>query len=159
MLDGVIAGFESWEESLSEMPCDKIADESTGASMLYSSGTTGRPKGIFKPLPEGEFGAEDGPGLFALLYGATEDSIYLSPAPLYHAAPLTFTLGFMLGGMTCVIMSQFEPEAALTAVEKFKVTNSQWVPTMVIRMLKPADEVRLQYDVHSLHFAIHAAAH
>ena len=158
MLDGVIAGFESWEESLSEMPCDKIADESTGASMLYSSGTTGRPKGIFKPLPEGEFGAEDGPGLFALLYGATEDSIYLSPAPLYHAAPLTFTLGFMLGGMTCVIMSQFEPEAALTAVEKFKVTHSQWVPTMFIRMLKLDDEVRLKYDVTSLQCAIHAAA-
>ncbi len=158
MLDGVIAGFESWEETLEGQPTTPISDESTGASMLYSSGTTGRPKGVLKALPEGEFGAEDGPNLFTMLYGATEDTIYLTPAPLYHAAPLTFTMGFMLGGMTCVVMEHFEAEAALAAIEKYKVTHSQWVPTMFIRMLKLDDADRLKHDVSSLECAIHAAA-
>ncbi len=158
MLDGVIAGFESWEDAIASQPKTVIADESTGASMLYSSGTTGRPKGVFKALPEGEFAADDGPNLFSLLYGATQESIYLSPAPLYHAAPLTFTMGFILGGTTTVVMSHFEPEAALSAIEKYKVTHSQWVPTMFIRMLKLDDDVRLKYDISSMQCAIHAAA-
>ncbi|MFN3236707.1 MAG: AMP-binding protein [Pseudomonadales bacterium] len=158
MLDGTIAGFESWEETTAAQPDTPISDESTGASMLYSSGTTGRPKGVLKPLPEGEYGAEDGPNLFAMLYGATEDSIYLTPAPLYHAAPLTFTMGFLLGGMTCVVMEHFEAEAALAAIEKYKVTISQWVPTMFIRMLKLDEDVRMKYDLSSLQCAIHAAA-
>ncbi len=158
MLDGVINGFESFEEAIAAMPAEAIADESNGISMLYSSGTTGRPKGVLKPLPEGEFGAEDGPGLFQMLYGANEDSIYLSPAPLYHAAPLAFTLGFMLGGMTCVIMQHFDAESALKTIEKYKITHSQWVPTMFIRMLKLDEALRAKYDVSSLECAIHAAA-
>ncbi|MDZ7685668.1 MAG: AMP-binding protein [Gammaproteobacteria bacterium] len=161
MLDGTTAGFDSWEEAIEDAnPHPDRRSRSTGASMLYSSGTTGRPKGVLKPLPEGPFQPEDdeSPNLFALLYGATEDSIYLSPAPLYHAAPLAFTMGFLLGGMTCVIMKHFEPEAALQAIEKYRITHSQWVPTMFIRMLKLDDEVRLKYDVSSLECAIHAAA-
>ncbi|MCH7743610.1 MAG: AMP-binding protein [Proteobacteria bacterium] len=158
MLDGVIAGFESWEEAIAEMPTATIADESTGISMLYSSGTTGRPKGILKPLPEGEFGADEAGALFQMLYGTTEDSIYLSPAPLYHAAPLAFTMGFVLSGMTCVIMQHFEAEAALRMIERYRITHSQWVPTMFIRMLKLEPDVRLSYDVSSLECAIHAAA-
>lgn len=158
MLDGVVAGFESLEDAVAEMPAEKIADESTGTSMLYSSGTTGRPKGVFKPLPEVEFGADEAASLFALLYGATEDSIYLSPAPLYHAAPLGFTMAFLSTGVTCVVMQHFEAEAALKAIEVHKVTHSQWVPTMFIRMLKLDDDVRLMYDVSSMECAIHAAA-
>ena len=159
MLDGVIAGFESWEDAIEDMPAEKIADESTGVSMLYSSGTTGRPKGILKPLPEGEYGAEeDGPNLFAMLYGVTEESIYLSPAPMYHSAPLTFTMAFMGMGATCIVMQHFEAEAALATIEKYQATHSQWVPTMFIRMLKLDDELRLKYDVTSLQVAIHAAA-
>lgn len=158
MLDGVIAGFESFEEAVAAMPAEKISDESVGGSMLYSSGTTGRPKGVLKPLPEGEFGVDEGPNLFAMLYGVTDDSIYLSPAPLYHAAPLTFTMGMLAQGTTCVIMQHFEAEAALAAIERYKVTHSQWVPTMFIRMLKLDDDVRLKYDVSSLQCAIHAAA-
>jgi long-chain acyl-CoA synthetase len=158
MLDGVIAGFESWEEALASQPTTPISDESTGASMLYSSGTTGRPKGVLKALPEGEFGVDEGPNLFTMLYGATEDTIYLTPAPLYHAAPLAFTLGFMLGGMTCVVMEHFEAEAALATIEKYQVTHSQWVPTMFVRMLKLDEADRLKHDVSSLQCAIHAAA-
>ena len=70
MVDGVVAGFDAWEEAVAEMPIEKISDESIGVSMLYSSGTTGRPKGVFKSLPEGDYGADDGPNLFSLLYGA-----------------------------------------------------------------------------------------
>lgn len=160
MLDGTIAGFHGWEDAISEMPKHRIDDESTGQSMLYSSGTTGRPKGVLKPLPEGGFetSEESGPNLFSVLYGATEDSIYLSPAPLYHAAPLTFTMGFLLAGMTCVIMEHFDAESALAAIEKYKVTHSQWVPTMFIRMLKLDEPVRTKFNVESLECAIHAAA-
>jgi long-chain acyl-CoA synthetase len=158
MLDGVIAGFESLEEAMAAQPGTPISDESIGTSMLYSSGTTGRPKGVFRQLPEGEWGAEDSAALFRALYGATDDSIYLSPAPLYHAAPLTFSMGFLLGGMTLVIMEHFEAEAALAAIQRYKITHSQWVPTMFIRMLKLEEEARLRYDVSSLQCAIHAAA-
>ncbi len=158
MVDGVIAGFSSWEEAIAEMPAEKIADESTGVPMLYSSGTTGRPKGVFKPLPEGEFGVDEGPNLIALLYGTTEESIYLCPAPLYHAAPLSFTMSFISMGVTCVVIQHFEAEAALAAIERYAVTHSQWVPTMFIRMLKLDEDLRLKYDTSSLKCAIHAAA-
>jgi len=158
MLDGVIVGFESFEDALADMPAEKISDESAGISMLYSSGTTGRPKGVFKPLPEEPFGEDGGANLFAMLYGATDQSTYLSPAPLYHSAPLTFTMGFLAMGTTCVVMQHFEAEAALKAIETYKVTHSQWVPTMFIRMLKLDEADRLKYDVSSLECAIHAAA-
>jgi len=158
MLDGVHAGFESFESALETQPDTPISDESIGTSMLYSSGTTGRPKGVLRQLPEGVWGDDDAAGMFRVLYGATDESIYLSPAPLYHAAPLGFTLIFMLGGMTCVIMEHFEAERALKTIEKYKATHSQWVPTMFVRMLKLDPAIRLQYDCSSLSCAIHAAA-
>ena len=154
MIGGVIAGFEPWEDAVAAMPAEMIDDESTGSQMLYSSGTTGRPKGVLKPLPETPVGHTEGPNLFELLY----DSIYLSPAPLYHAAPLTFTMGFIAMGVTVVVMQHFEAEAALKAIETYRVTLSQWVPTMFIRMLKLDPEVREKYDVSSMQCAIHAAA-
>ena len=109
-------------------------------------------------MPEGEFGVDDGPNLFALLYGVSEESIYLSPAPLYHAAPLNFSLGMLAQGVTCVVMQNFDAEAALATIEKYKVTHGQWVPTMFVRMLKLDDADRLKYDISSLQCAIHAAA-
>ena len=158
MLDGVIAGFESLEAAMQNQSTQMIEDESIGTSMLYSSGTTGRPKGVYRQLPEGVWGEEDPGAMFRALYQAQEDSIYLTPAPLYHAAPLTFTMAFLLGGMTCVVMEHFEASAALAAIETYRVTHSQWVPTMFIRMLKLDDAERLKYDVSSLVCAIHAAA-
>ena len=158
MLDGVIAGFESLEAAMSNQSTQMIEDESIGTSMLYSSGTTGRPKGVYRQLPEGVWGEEDAGAMFRALYQAQEDSIYLTPAPLYHAAPLTFTMAFLLGGMTCVVMEHFEASAALATIETYRVTHSQWVPTMFIRMLKLDDAERLKYDVSSLVCAIHAAA-
>ena len=158
MLDGVIAGFESLEAAMQNQSTQMIEDESIGTSMLYSSGTTGRPKGVYRQLPEGVWGEEDAGAMFRALYQAQEDSIYLTPAPLYHAAPLTFTMAFLLGGMTCVVMEHFEASAALAAIETYRVTHSQWVPTMFIRMLKLDVAERLKYDVSSLVCAIHAAA-
>ena len=158
MLDGVVDGFESWEEALAGMPSTEIADQSEGAPMLYSSGTTGYPKGVKRPLPEQDYGVEVDLNLLRVLYGANDDSIYLSPAPLYHAAPLAFTMGCLRSGTTVVVMAHFEAEFALECIENYRITHSQWVPTMFVRMLKLPEEVRLKYDVSSLRCAIHAAA-
>ena len=159
MIGGTIPGFDSWEETFSEQPAKKIEDESNGMQMLYSSGTTGRPKGILRPLPVEGFGVEDdAPNLFSALYNVTEQSIYLTPAPLYHSAPLTFTMGMMAMGTGCVIMKQFDPELALATIEKYSVTHSQWVPTMFVRMLKLDESIRSKYRLDSLECAIHAAA-
>lgn len=158
MLDGVIDGFESWEDALADMPSTAISDQSEGAPMLYSSGTTGYPKGVKRPLPEQDYGVEVDINLLRVLYGANDDSIYLSPAPLYHAAPLAFTMGCLRSGTTVVVMAHFEAEFALECIENYRITHSQWVPTMFVRMLKLPEEVRLKYDVSSLRCAIHAAA-
>jgi acyl-CoA synthetase (AMP-forming)/AMP-acid ligase II len=93
-----------------------------------------------------------------LLYGGTADTIYLSPAPLYHAAPLGFTMGMLRLGATVIVMEHFDAERALALIEKERVTHSQWVPTMFVRMLKLPEENRARYDVSSLQYAIHAAA-
>lgn len=158
MLDGTIEGFESWEDATAGMPVTPIADQSEGQSMLYSSGTTGYPKGVKKPLPEGAYGEGEEINLMQVLYGADENSIYLSPAPLYHAAPLTFSMGLLRFGVQVVVMEHFDAERALEYIQNYQVTHSQWVPTMFVRMLKLPDEVRLAYDVSSLRCAIHAAA-
>ncbi|MAE93249.1 MAG: acyl-CoA synthetase [Deltaproteobacteria bacterium] len=152
-------GFESWEAALNGQATDPIEDESEGAPMLYSSGTTGRPKGVKHPLPSEPIGTPP-PILAAImgLYGADDRSVYLSPAPLYHAAPLGFTMSFLRTGATLVIMEQFDALEALQLIEKHRVTHSQWVPTMFVRMLKLPEEERARPDVSSLQAAIHAAA-
>ena len=157
MLDGTLPGFESWEDAISDMPETEIRDESMGMSMLYSSGTTGRPKGVLRPLPDVEFGVTK-PGIVDVFYGVTQDSVYLCPAPLYHAAPLGFTMAILALGATVIVMQHFDPEAALRVMETYKTTHGQFVPTMFVRMLKLDDEVRSRYDVSSMQCAIHAAA-
>ena len=158
MLDGVIDGFESWEDATAQESTDPIEDQAEGVAMLYSSGTTGYPKGVKRPLPDAPYGETDAMPLLGMLYGATQESIYLSPAPLYHAAPLGFTMSCLRNGIAVVVMQHFEAEFALECIERYKVTHSQWVPTMFVRMLKLPEEVRLRYDVSSLQAAIHAAA-
>ncbi|MEV0358851.1 acyl-CoA synthetase [Nocardia sp. NPDC050697] len=158
---GAAPGFGSYEAALAAASAEPRDDEPRGADMLYSSGTTGRPKGIRQPLPDRQVG--DAPGdtytaIFGPLYGFDSDTVYLSPAPLYHAAPLRFGgVVHALGG-TLVIMRRFDAEQALAAIERFRVTHSQWVPTMFVRMLKLDRAVREKYDVSSLKVAVHAAA-
>jgi long-chain acyl-CoA synthetase len=141
------------------LPKTPIADESVGTAMLYSSGTTGRPKGILRPLPE-QPPAQQLPMFDFLerLWQYREGMIYLSPAPLYHSAPqAAVNLTIRVGG-TVVIMEKFEPENYLELIEKWGITHSQLVPTMFSRLLKLPEEVRTRYDLSSLEIAIHAAA-
>ena len=164
MLDGTSSGYESYEESIASMPEEAVEDECQGGSMLYSSGTTGRPKGIYRelqlnPLPYTQ--EEDDLGLGRVVegvYGGDENTVYLSPAPLYHSAPLGFNTGFLSLGGTSIVMEKFDPEAALKAIQDYKVTHSQWVPTMFVRFLKTDESLRSAYDLSSHKVAIHAAA-
>jgi acyl-CoA synthetase (AMP-forming)/AMP-acid ligase II len=164
MLDGSFNDFVSYEEELNKMPKTPILDECQGAAMLYSSGTTGKPKGVSReikldPLPYKP--EDDDLGLTRVvqgLYGAEENSVYLSPAPLYHSAPMGFNTGFLALGATCIVLEKFDPEAALQAIEKYKVSHSQWVPTMFIRFLKTDHTIFDKYDLSSHKVAIHAAA-
>jgi long-chain acyl-CoA synthetase len=159
MIGGTVAGYRSWEEAVAAQPATRIADETAGNDMLYSSGTTGRPKGVL-PVVEPQPIDADNPlqQITRRLYGMGEDTIYLSPAPLYHAAPLRFNMSVMRLGGTSVIMENFDAEEFLRLVPKFSITHTQVVPTMFVRFLKLPDEVRLRHDVSSLRCAIHAAA-
>jgi len=156
---GAIPGFESFEDASGAMPTTPVADETSGLDMLYSSGTTGRPKGVRSPLTGDPIDAPSALlGMVAFLFGFTSDTIYLSPAPLYHAAPLRYSMSVQRGGGTVIVMEHFDAEAALKYIEQYRASASQWVPTMFVRMLKLPDEVRLNYDVSSMKSAIHAAA-
>ena len=153
-------GFHSWDDAVAAQPTTPIADQVAGYDMLYSSGTTGRPKGITR---ESKHEPIDLPNAFlkylcADLCGMSADSMYLSPAPLYHAAPLRFNMMLAMLGGTSVIMESFDAEGFLRLVDEHKITQAQLVPTMFVRMLKLPDEVRLRHDVSSLKGAIHAAA-
>jgi acyl-CoA synthetase (AMP-forming)/AMP-acid ligase II len=160
MVGGTAPGFESYEQAVAAQPPTPIADELEGQDMLYSSGTTGRPKGIKNPLPERKIGTPP-PLLQALaagMFGCSRDTVYLSTAPLYHAAPLRFTMMMMRLGATSIVMERFDPAQALALIERHRVTLSQWVPTMFIRMLKLPEAERLAYDLSSQKVALHAAA-
>jgi acyl-CoA synthetase (AMP-forming)/AMP-acid ligase II len=127
--------------------------------MLYSSGTTGRPKGVKVPLPEQPLGTPSGVTLLLqMVFGGREGMVYLSPAPLYHAAPLRFGMAVHRLGGTLVVMEHFDAEQYLALVERHRVTHTQLVPTMFVRMLKLPPEVRARHDLSSLEVAIHAAA-
>ncbi len=156
---GVPDGFENYDETIASRPTTAIADESNGTVMLYSSGTTGRPKGVLRPLPETSI--EEGDPRAAVLpitYEYGPDMVYLSPAPMYHAAPLAFSISVHRAGGTLVIMEKFDELGSLEAIERYAVTHSQWVPTMFVRMLKLTDEQRNAHDLSTLRIAIHAAA-
>ena len=149
----------SLREATSGLPTTPISDQNVGTAMLYSSGTTGRPKGILRPLPE-QPPSQQMPifDFLQKLWQYREGMIYLSPAPLYHSAPqAAVNLTIRYGG-TAIIMEHFDPELYLELIEKWRVTHSQLVPTMFSRMLKLPDAARHRHDLSSLEIAIHAAA-
>ena len=159
MVDGQIDGFASYDEVVSACPDTPIPEGIEGRDMLYSSGTTGRPKGVVSTIEDLPFGQlHPSAQVMVDLYTINEETVYLSPAPLYHAAPLRFCLLTLRMGGTVVVMDKYDSLEALSLIEKYKVTHSQWVPTMFIRMLKLPEEDRTRFDLSSHKIAIHAAA-
>jgi long-chain acyl-CoA synthetase len=156
---GAVPGYADYEQALAVTPAEPLTEQPLGADMLYSSGTTGRPKGI-RPALQPVTVADGNPMAIAVsrMWGFGPDTVYLSPAPLYHAAPLRYSLWVQMCGGTVVVLQKFDPIEALAAIEQHRVTHSQWVPTHFIRMLKLPGEVRSRFDHSSLVVAIHAAA-
>lgn len=158
-LGGDLPGYDSYEAALDAASPAPLATEPRGDFMNYSSGTTGRPKGIKRPVPtEGFHENSRLDNLISHYYGIDENTVYLSPAPLYHAAPLAFTAGVQSLGGTVVIMEKFDAAESLRLIETHGVTHSQWVPTMFVRMLKLDPAERAGHDLSSHRCAIHAAA-
>ena len=153
------ARLQDYAGALAPCPATPIADEALGTAMLYSSGTTGRPKGILRPLPENP-PSEPLPLFHFLnkLWQCEEGMVYLSPAPLYHSAPLANVSLALRNGGTVIIMEHFDPEAYLALIPKYQVTHTQLVPTMFSRLLKLPPEARALADLSSLKIAVHAAA-
>jgi fatty-acyl-CoA synthase len=156
---GAVNGYQPYTELLANAG-PRLTDQPRGSEMLYSSGTTGRPKGIKPDLFPIQVD-EPGDPLLALLehaFDINNEDVYLSPAPIYHTAPLRWCGGIHALGGTVVVMERFDAEKALAAIERYQVTVTQVVPTMFIRMLQLPDETRKTYDVSSLRMAVHAAA-
>ena len=161
MVDGTEAGVESYETAVSEQPAKPLDAQPRGDVMLYSSGTTGRPKGIRRPPQDKAFDDPTIQGVSTLermLLGMDENTVYLCPAPLYHSAALLWSAGVHEMGGTLVVMEKFDAAAFLRLVERERVTHSQVVPTMLVRMLKLPVEERMGHDVSSLRRLVHAAA-
>jgi long-chain acyl-CoA synthetase len=159
---GDLAGFDSYESSIANQPATPIEDECEGREMLYSSGTTGRPKGVQKQLPLTPLGdVSAAPVVIAsrmTAFGAGPRSVYLSPAPLYHSAPLVYSMSMHRLGAAVVVMEHFDPRECLRLIQELRVTHAQFVPTMFIRLLGLPPEERAGYDMSSLRFVVHAAA-
>jgi acyl-coenzyme A synthetase/AMP-(fatty) acid ligase len=149
---GLPAPFECYERATSTLPDEPILDEQMGAWMLYSSGTTGRPKGIVRPLP-GTRPGDPQPFLELInteIFQLTADAVYLCASPAYHVAPLSQCSLALRAGATIVLMRRFDALSYLGCIERYRVTNAGPVPTMLVRLLKLAAEVRASYDVSSL---------
>jgi long-chain acyl-CoA synthetase len=156
--DDDLAGWERYPEVVADQPDTPIADEWEGDLLQYSSGTTGRPKGIKRELPH--VSPAEAPGMMSALVGVWmhPGAIYLSPAPLYHTAPSVWSMNVQAAGITTVVMEKFDAEGCLDAIARHRVTHGQFVPAMFTRMLKLSEGVRSSYDVSSLERVIHAAA-
>jgi acyl-CoA synthetase (AMP-forming)/AMP-acid ligase II len=152
-------GWTPLEAAVRNMPLTPIADESEGTSLWYSSGTTGRPKGVLRPLPEGVLGRGDPVAIaFSEMWGFDGDTVHLSLGPLYHAAPVGYATNVQRFGGTVVLTGRYDPEETLQAIERYRVNFAHFVPTMFTRMLKLPAEVRARYDLSSLTRCVHGAA-
>jgi long-chain acyl-CoA synthetase len=161
---GALPGFETYDAVLAAAEPGPLDGDREGREMLYSSGTTGRPKGVRKDLPATPFGDPSAtPVLLARAVagqgrGVGPGSVYLCPAPLYHSAPLVYSMSMQRLGATVVVMERFDPRRCLELIERHRVTHAQFVPTMFVRMLRLPPDERERYDLSSLQFVVHAAA-
>lgn len=157
---GSVPGFDDYEQFLASGSAEPPAYQRRGNDMLYSSGTTGRPKGVKPPLPDRQVGDPGDP--YVMVFGGTykmdADTVYFSPAPLYHAAPLRFGMITQSLGGTVITTEKFDAEECLKVIDRYRVTHSQWVPTHFVRMLRLPEQVRNAYEVGTQKFAVHAAA-
>ena len=161
VMDGAARGFDRYEESIAAFPGEPLEEQWRGDVLLYSSGTTGRPKGVRRELLDER--VDDPPGgkvaMLAKSYaGMGADTVYLNPAPMYHAAPLQWSTAVHELGGTVVLMERFDAEGLLELVERYQVTHTQVVPTMFVRMLRLPGDARGRYDLSSLQRVMHAAA-
>ncbi|MES2265069.1 MAG: AMP-binding protein [Pseudomonadota bacterium] len=151
--------WPAWEILREAMPSDPLVDPAPGREMMYSSGTTGRPKGVRKPMPQGAFDDPDPRNAMMMkTQGVNSDTVFLCTSPLYHSAPYRSMAGTLCHGGTCVVMEHFDAELALECIDKFQCTHSLWVPTMFNRLLRLPDEARARHDLGSLRLALHGAA-
>ncbi|GAA3720236.1 fatty-acid--CoA ligase FadD4 [Gordonia hankookensis] len=160
--NGEVDGFECYEQLLRDSPPGPIDGECEGREMLYSSGTTGRPKGVRKPLPLTPLGDPSAPTVQIAaglaMTGDTDDAVYLCPAPLYHGAPLIFSMSWQRLGATVVVMERFDAAQGLELIDRYRVTTGQFVPTMFTRFLRLSTAERERHDLSSLRSVIHSAA-
>jgi long-chain acyl-CoA synthetase len=158
---GPVPGCDDYDRTLGGVSAQPLDHQPRGADLLYSSGTTGGiPKGIRPPLPDRTVDEPGDPMVmsFGPRYGFDADTVYLSPAPLYHGGPLRFAIVVLALGGTVVVLEKFDAETALAAIERHRCTHSQWVATMFVRMLKLPAAVRDRYDVSSMRCAVHSSA-
>lgn len=157
---GAIAGFRDWSE-VEAFPGDPLPHPVAGNHMMYTSGTTGRPKGVLRPgvegPPPGRLG-QAGTEMLQWCLGADANGPHLVCTPLYHAAPITYADGAALLGAPLVLLERFEPEAVLAAIEEHGIASTFMVPTQFVRLLRLPESVRARYDVSSLRLVVHGAA-
>ena len=158
VVGGPLAGHDDYRAALDAAPSGPLDDECEGEVMLYSSGTTGRPKGIKRPVSLGPPGSDFRIRDLLMSLGYGRDTVYLSPAPLHHAAPIGFTTAMHRLGGTAIVMPRFDAERCLQLIERHRVTEAQFVPTMFFRLLRLPEDVRARYDLSSLRGVVHAAA-
>jgi long-chain acyl-CoA synthetase len=158
---GDVPGFQPYEKFKAAQPVTLPSDRTFGLPMQYTSGTTGKPKGVRRPLPgvDPDLAAQFTGG-FLGMFGILPDdgNVHLTVSPLYHTAVLMFTQSSMHLGHPVVLMDRWTPEGTLERIERYRVTTSHMVPTQFHRLLALPEEVRAKYDVSSLRHMIHAAA-
>ncbi len=158
---GAVPGFRPYQELKEGQPTELPSDRRTGAVMNYTSGTTGKPKGVRRSLPQADpESSAIASGGMLLLFGVQphDDNVHIVGSPLYHTAVLVFGGGALQLGHTVVVMDKWTPEGMLERIDRYQVTSSHMVPTQFHRLLALPDDVKARYDLSSLRHMVHAAA-